>query len=214
MLDANEWLYEPCSTYWARKYRSKGLRYDPVNCYAKLQPFHNDQAYLYLQNISHVKNCIPMKYGSYYHIVLGKRPWVLAAQVPKLRGCGYTEEVLKWFNYPHARAHPGCEVSCQGVPNQLASFLHSYFIEASPTVEKAGSCYKVDWLIAMLPSLQWSVIACSTRISCCRGRTPRTRPRMGVCEPLMPDVMATKAHQNNCNYVSSADLPSDSLCRI
>ena len=37
------------------------------------------------------------------------------------------------------------------------------------------------------------------------------RPRTGVCEPLMPDVMALKAHQNNCSYVSSADLPSDSL---
>ena len=32
---------------------------------------------------------------------------------------------------------------------------------------------------------------------------------MGVCEPLMPDVMASKAHQNNCSYVSS---PSDSIC--
>ena len=28
-----------------------------------------------------------------------------------------TEEVLEWFNYPPARAHPGCEVSCQEVPN-------------------------------------------------------------------------------------------------
>ena len=30
-------------------------------------------------------------------------------------------------------------------------------------------------------------------------------------EPLMPDVMAPKAHRNNRSYVSSADLPSDSL---
>ena len=30
-----------------------------------------------------------------------------------LRVGGYTENVLKWFNYPHARAHPGCEVSCR-----------------------------------------------------------------------------------------------------
>ena len=27
---------------------------------------------------------------------------------------GYTEKVLKWFNYPRARAHPRCEVSCHG----------------------------------------------------------------------------------------------------
>ena len=30
-------------------------------------------------------------------------------------------------------------------------------------------------------------------------------------EPLMPDVMVPKAHRNNRSYVSSADLPSDSL---
>ena len=29
----------------------------------------------------------------------------------------------------------------------------------------------------------------------------------GVCEPLMPNVVAPKAHQNNRSYVSSADLP-------
>ena len=34
---------------------------------------------------------------------------------------------------------------------------------------------------------------------------------MGVCEPLMPDVVSLKVHQNNCSYVNSADLPSDSL---
>ena len=56
--------------------------------------------------------------------------------------------------------------------------------------------------------LQRSVVACSTRISCCKGGTLGTRPRTGVCEP---DIMASKAHQNNHGYVSSADLPSDSL---
>ena len=35
--------------------------------------------------------------------------------------------------------------------------------------------------------------------------------QMGVCEPLMPDVVAPKAHQNDHSYVSSVDLPSDSL---
>ena len=39
-------------------------------------------------------------------------------------------------------------------------------------------------------------------------------PRTDVCEPLMPDVVAPKAHQNNRSYVSSVDLPSDSLCMV
>ena len=33
---------------------------------------------------------------------------------------------------------------------------------------------------------------------------------MGVCEPLMPDVVSPKVHQNNRKYVSSADQPLDS----
>ena len=36
---------------------------------------------------------------------------------------------------------------------------------------------------------QRSVVTCSTQISCCRGRMLQTRPQMGVCKPLMPDVM-------------------------
>ena len=37
------------------------------------------------------------------------------------------------------------------------------------------------------------------------------RPQAGVCEPLRPDVVVPKAHENNCSYVSSDDLPSNSL---
>ena len=36
--------------------------------------------------------------------------------------------------------------------NRLASSIHPCFIEASPTVEKAVSWYKADWLIASLLS--------------------------------------------------------------
>ena len=50
---------------------------------------------------------------------------------------------------------------------------------------------------------QRSVITCSTRISCSRGKTLQTRPQMGVCIPLMPDVVVPKAYQNNHNYMRS-----------
>ena len=90
----------------------------------------------------------------------------------KLRVGSCIEEVLKWFNYPRARVHPGCKVSCQGVPNRLALLLCLCFVEASLTGEKAVLCYKVNWLIASLPSFHSnSVFACSTWISCCRERT-------------------------------------------
>ena len=85
----------------------------------------------------------------------------------KLRVGGYTEKVLKCFNYPRARAHSGYKVSCQGIPNRLASC----FVKASLTVEKAVLCCS---LIAKF--LQRSVIVCSTRISCRKRRTFRSRP--------------------------------------
>ena len=65
----------------------------------------------------------------------------------KVRVGGYMEKVLKWFNHPHARTHPGCKVSCQGV-------LHCCFVRASSTVEKAVSCYIADRLVASLPSFR------------------------------------------------------------
>ena len=58
---------------------------------------------------------------------------------------------------------------------------------------------------------QRSIVGYSMQISFCRGRTLRTRLRTDVCEPLTPDAMASKVHQNNRGYVSSVDLPSDSL---
>ena len=76
----------------------------------------------------------------------------LQLKCQNLRVGGYTK-VLKWFNYPRARAHPGCEFSCHG-QNRLASSVHQSFIKASPTVEKAVSCYKADRLVASLLSFR------------------------------------------------------------
>ena len=70
----------------------------------------------------------------------------------KLRVGSCMEEVLKWFNYPRARAYSGCKVSSQGVPNRLASLLCPCFVKASLTGKKAVLCYKADRLVASLPS--------------------------------------------------------------
>ena len=91
------------------------------------------------------------------------------------------------------------------LPGCTASSFRPCFIKASPTVEKAVTCS----LVAKFT--QRSVVTCSTQILCCRERTLQTRPRSGVCKPLIPDVMVSKACQNNHSYVSSAELPLDSL---
>ena len=126
------------------------------------------------------------------------------------------EKEVNWFNnvYPHARAHPRCEVSCQKVPNRLASSLRPCFVEASPTVRKAVSCYKADQLLASLPSFRsvQSSLAVHKFYAAVEECCKRGHGRM--CEPLMPDVVASKVHQNNRSYVSSEDLPSDSLHKI
>ena len=62
--------------------------------------------------------------------------------------------LLESFNYLPACTHPGCILSCQGVLNRLASSLHLFLVEASPMREKAVSCYKMDQLVASLPSFR------------------------------------------------------------
>ena len=125
---------------------------------------------------------------------------------------GYTENSLKWFNYPHARAHPRCEVSCHGTEWTCIVGL-SVIRRGQP--DSGESCIMLQSgqtrsLVAKFP--QCSVITCSMRISCYRGRMLQTRPQTSVCEPLMPDVVSPKVHQNNCSNMSSVELPSDSLC--
>ena len=96
----------------------------------------------------------------------------------KLRMGSYMEEVL---NYPHARAHPGCEV-----PREYRIVASSMLCQVQP--DSGESCTVLQSaptrsLIAKFP--QHSVITCSTQVSCCRGRTLRTRPQAGVREPLV-----------------------------
>ena len=66
----------------------------------------------------------------------------------------------------------------------------------------------MDRLVASLPSF------CSILSSLAvhkLGKNAANEAMTVVCEPLMPDVVAPKGHHNNRSYVSSADLPSDSL---
>ena len=128
-----------------------------------------------------------------------------------LRVGSYMENLLKWLNYPHARVHPGSEVSCHGT--KWTCIIGSSVISRGEP-DNGENCIVLQSgptrsLIAKF--LQHSVVTCSTRILCCKGRRLRMRPRAGVCEPLTPDVVLPKVHQNNCSYVSSADLLSDSL---
>ena len=124
---------------------------------------------------------------------------------------GYTENSLKWFNYPHAKAHPRCEVHCHGtewtciVGSSVIRWGQPDSGESCIMLQSGPTCSLLD----KFP--QHSVIICSMRILCCKERTLQTRPLTGVCEPLMPDVASPKVHQNNCSYMSSVDLPSDSL---
>ena len=88
---------------------------------------------------------------------------------------------------------------CRGQPNSRESCI---VLQSGPTRS----------LVAKF--LQHSVIAWSTQILCCRVRMLRTRIRMDMRELLMSDVVVPKAHQSNSSYVSSADLPSESLHKI
>ena len=88
---------------------------------------------------------------------------------------------------------------CKGPPwmrSKLQGVPHCRFVLRRSQLDSGESCIVLQsWqtrrLITKFP--QRSVVACSMQISCCRERTLRTRPRKGVCEPLMHDVVASKA---------------------
>ena len=48
---------------------------------------------------------------------------------------------------------PDAKLAAMGL-NGLASLVRQLFVEASPTVEKAASCYKADRLVASLLSFR------------------------------------------------------------
>ena len=135
----------------------------------------------------------------------------LQLKCQNLRVGSYTEDLLKWLNYPHARAHPGCKVSCHGT--KWTCIVGSSVIRGQPNSGESGIVLQSRPTRSLVVKfLQHSVIACSTWISCCRARTMWMRPWTGMCEPVMPDVVSPEVHQNNWSYVTPVDLPSDSLC--
>ena len=121
----------------------------------------------------------------YYSAVLSRASAHGLSQLKcqKLGVGGYTEKVLEWFNYPRARAYPGCELNCQGVPLRVSSRPARHWRKLYLVTKLTDYS-----LVAKFP--QRSVVACSMQISCCRERTLQTRPQTGVCEPSMPDVVA------------------------
>ena len=116
--------------------------------------------YMYIQ-------CTCIYYYSYTYTILCRASALGRSQLKhqNLRVGGYihVKEVLKWFNYPHARAHPGYKVSCQRVP-------HHCFVHASARLAPQWrSCIVLQSgptrsLIAKFP--QRSIVTCGTRILC------------------------------------------------
>ena len=77
---------------------------------------------------------------------------------------------------------PDAKLAAMGL-NGLASSVRQLFIEASPTVEKAVSCYKADRFVASL--LSFRSVQSSLAVHEFHGRTLQTRPWTGVCEPFV-----------------------------
>ena len=98
-----------------------------------------------------------------------------------LRVGGYTENLLKWFNYPHAKAHPECachetgivgsSVIRRGHPDSGESCI---VLQSGPTLSLAAFSGRLQYANFVL-----------------QGKNAlQTSPRTGVCEPLMPDVVS------------------------
>ena len=138
-----------------------------------------------------------------YRIVPAKRPWALAAQAPKFQGGRLHGKRaclgLYFFREMWFIDRPYCIIYGSTIPTQestpdvkLAAMGESTCIIGSSVIRRGQpdsgeSCIVLQSgptrsLVAKFP--QRSVAACSMRISCCRGRTLRTRPRTGVANIL------------------------------
>ena len=91
---------------------------------------------------------------------------------------------LNGSTIPEQRPTPDAKLAAMG-PNRLASSVSPCFVEASPTVEKAVSCYKANQLVASL--LSFCSVQSLTVVRKFRAvREERCKPSHGqVCANLM-----------------------------
>ena len=97
------------------------------------------------------------------------------------------------------RAHLGCEVGSHGTELTCIAGL-SMLCRGQPDSREGCIMLQSGLTFSLVAEfLQRSVIACSTRTSCCKGGTLWTKPQTGVCELMS----WPKTHQS---YVSLADI--------
>ena len=90
------------------------------------------------------------------------------------------DNVLNGSTIPTQGPIPDAKLAAMG-PNQLASSVRLWFVEASPTVEKAVSCYKADWLVASMLSFHSIQSSLTVRESCVAGEEHCKRGYKLVC---------------------------------
>ena len=76
---------------------------------------------------------------------------------------GYTEKVLKWFNYPQARAHPGCEVGSHGAKSTC--IVGSFVLRRGQSDSGEGR-YKAGFVTFTTTHDPYHVIITSWQVSC------------------------------------------------
>ena len=129
------------------------------------------------------------------HIPVLSRASVLGCsqlKCQKLRVGSFTEEVHKWFNCPVQGPISNAKLASR----RYRIDLHHRFALACRGQSDSGESCIV--LIASCPSFRSNQL--SLQYVNFRGRTLGMRRWTSLCKPLMPDVVAPKAHQNNHSF--------------
>ena len=92
------------------------------------------------------------------------------------------ENLLKRFNYPHTRAHPGCKVSCHGIGSIY--IIGPSVIHQGQSDSGAASCYKADRLVASLIGFHSVQSSFAVRKSRAAGEEHCKRGHGWVCANL------------------------------
>ena len=130
----------------------------------------------------------------------------------KIEGGSCIVEVLEWFNYSHASAYPGCKVSCLGI--LISTCIVTSLVVHRGQPDSKESC--IVLFVASLPSFQSVHCFQYANFVLQVKSTMNEATDRCACEPLIQDVVASKANQNSCSYPHACELGGptfDSLCK-
>ena len=113
---------------------------------------------------------------------------------------GWAVTRRRCLNIPWQGPAPDAKLSAME-QNWLVSSVRTCFVEASSTVEKAVSCYKTDWLVALLLSFHNVQSSLGVREFVVQGKNAANEATERYVRTFDAWCCGAQTHQNNRSYM-------------